>query len=287
MIHRFLDQLRVERGASPHTLRGYRRTLERAEAYLRGRQRSLLDARRIDLRGFLFQLGAGRSSATVARHIAALRTFYKWGLREGLVEGSPADGLQPPRVGRHLPRVLSIAEADRLFLGESCSFRDRALVELLYGCGLRVAEASGLLVADVDVEEGVVRVRHGKGKKERHLPLGSCARSALRTHLASLVGPGPVFRNTRGGALTPRTLRRAVKRVSQQGGVQDVHPHALRHSFATHMLDSGADLRAIQELLGHSSLSTTQRYTHVSAQSLLATYRAAHPHARAADDPTG
>lgn len=283
---RFLDHLKVEKGASAHTLRAYTHTLTALAASLDKAGVTYTTAQRVHLRGFLFSVGQGRSSATLARHVAALRTFYLWLLREEHVASSPAAALKPPRVGRRLPRVLSEREAERVVESDATDhplrqLRDRAIVEVMYGAGLRVAEVAGLDRDDVDLGQGIVRVRHGKGDKERRVPMGPPAVAAVAAWLEATPQVGePLFTNARGGRLTTRSMHRIVQRIGRKLGVPDVHPHALRHSFATHMLDNGADLRGIQELLGHASLSTTQRYTHVSTEMLRATYRSAHPHAK-------
>lgn len=278
---RFLDHLRVERGASEHTRRAYHRTLTDLHAHLARDGRGWADARRIDLRSFLFAAGRGRAPATLARHVAAIRTFYRWLLREGVVESSVAEDLQRPKVGQHLPRVLSVPQAQELVEAPELSPRDRAVVELLYGAGLRVGELEALDRDDCDLAEGLVRVRRGKGGKERRVPMGPHAVEAVRAWLATRTDDGvALFLNARGGRLTQRSIRRILDEAGRRVGLTGVHPHALRHSYATHLLDAGADLRGIQELLGHASLSTTQRYTHVSVESLLDTWRRAHPHAR-------
>jgi integrase/recombinase XerC len=253
--------------------------------------RSLVDARKVDLRSYLFKVGRGRSSATIARHMSALRTLYKWLHRTGVVERSVAEDLEPPRIGRHLPRVLSQAQSEDLFtVAVGLDPRDRAILEVLYGAGLRVGELCALDRRDVDLGSGLVQVRRGKGNKERRVPIGPPAVAAVREWL-QLRGDDEepaLFLNTRGRRISDRSVRRLVEKAGASVGVAGLYPHALRHSFATHLLDAGADLRGIQELLGHSSLSTTQRYTHVSVKGLLDTHRRAHPHARArADEPEG
>lgn len=280
LIHRFLDALRVERGASRHTIRAYERTVFDLAGHLAGRGRDLRTADRTALRGFLFHVGRGRAPATLARHISGLRTFYRWLLRLGELESSPAEDLQPPKVGMHLPMVVSEGRAAELFeLG--LTPRDVALLEVLYGSGLRVSEVSALDRDDVDLEERLIRVRAGKGGKDRQVPLGPPAARALARVIESLLDDEPaVFRNARGGRLSPRSIHRIVRQAGIRSGAPGLHPHALRHSFATHLLDAGADLRGIQEMLGHASLSTTQRYTHVSVDALRNVYRQAHPHAR-------
>ena len=278
-LERYLLHLRAERGLSAHTLRGYGRTLRQLAVFLGSRDRSFREANRTDLRAWLFQVGRCRAPATRARHVAAVRSFYRWMLREELVEHSVAEDLQAPKVGRTLPHVLSVAAASEV-VEAPLPPRDRALLEVLYGGGLRVSEASGLDWPDVDLVQGRVLIRHGKGGKQRLVPIGPPAVEALKVHLGERVPEGPVFLNTRGTRMQPRSMRRTVKLAGLLAGEGGLHPHALRHSFATHLLDGGADLRGIQELLGHADLSTTQRYAHVSTQSLLRVYRDAHPHAR-------
>jgi integrase/recombinase XerC len=283
---RFLDHLRAERGASRHTVRAYDRTLSDLQAYLAGQRRTWSDARKTDLRGYLFRAGRGRAAATLARHVAAIRTFYGWLADCDGLDATVADDLQPPRVAVRLPRFVSVGQAEDVVEQPIATDQERAIAELLYGAGLRVSELCALDCGDVDLTTGVVTVRRGKGGKERRVPCGAAAVEAVRAWLASRPGApggGALFVNRRGARMGDRTVRRIVARLGAASGVASLHPHALRHSFATHLLDAGADLRGIQELLGHESLSTTQRYTHVSVQSLLASYRAAHPHARRTD----
>lgn len=285
LLARFDLHARVERGFSDHTRRAYGRALTGLAEHLAGRGKGFTDASRTDLRGWLFQAGRGRAPATRAQLVAAARTFYRWLLREGTVDASPAEELASPRVGRRIPNLVSAPAAEGLVEADGLSDRDRALVELLYGSGIRVGEAEQLEWPDLDLADGMVRIRRGKGGKERRVPIGPPAVRALQALQAGGNGVGPVFLNERGQRMSQRSMRRAVKLAGQQAGLDGLHPHALRHSFATHLLDRGADLRGIQELLGHSSLSTTQRYAHVSTQSLLAVYRDAHPHARDEDPP--
>lgn len=285
LLARFFQHCRVERGFSAHTLRAYERVLVDLEAHLSERGRSFADASRLDLRGWLFHAGRGKAPASRAQGVAAIRTFYRWLLREEVVTSSPAEELASPRVGRTLPHFLSIPQAaDLIDGGDELPLRDRALLELLYGGGLRVGEAEQLDWSDLDLVEGMVRVRRGKGGKERRVPVGPPAIEALAALREQGSGDGPVFLNARGGRLSQRSMRKVVQQAGLARGLGGLHPHALRHSFATHLLDRGADLRGIQELLGHASLSTTQRYAHVSTQSLLAVYRDAHPHARDDDE---
>lgn len=281
-VQAFLDHLRVERGASANTVRAYAYTLGQLEAFLRSQPGGPLatGANRSQLRALLFRLGRGRAPATLARHVAALRAFYEWLLRLGVLSASPAADLVTPKVGTRLPDVLSQARAADLFEGPAPA-RDRALIEVLYGCGLRVSEVSNLDRGDVDLKAGCVHVRRGKGGKARIVPMGPPAVAAVAALLHQAdTQEGALFRNARGRRLQPRSIWRIVRRSGIEVGAAGLHPHTLRHSFATHLLEGGADLRAIQEMLGHASLSTTQRYTHVSVDALRDVYRSAHPHAR-------
>lgn len=283
---KFLEHLRVERGASPHTLRAYDRTIRALLPFLQERGLGVSGARRADLRAFLFRVGQGRSSATLARHISALRALYRWLTQLGVPTRAQADALSPPRVRTAIPRVPSEAQAsDLMDTDPARSERDQAILEVLYGGGLRVSELCGLDVPDVDLASKLLHVRHGKAGKERLAPVGPPAIAALSRWLeARPDGDDPaLFLNARGTRLSARSVRRIVHRAGVRTGVLGVYPHALRHAFGTHLFDAGADLRSIQELLGHTSLATTQRYTHVSVKGLLETHKLAHPHA-AQDD---
>lgn len=282
----FEDWLRVERGASEHTRRAYLGTVRRLLSHLEKAEVELTKVNRGHLRGFLFAVGRGRSKATVARHVAALRTFFSWLERESVVETSPASELRPPTVGRTLPRVDGEQELAAMLNDDGLSVRDRALLEVLYGAGLRVGEAAALDVGDIGLDERMIVVRKGKGGRERRVPFGRPAEDALRTwlHERTPVPHDALFLNRRGGRLGSRSMHRIVAKAGGEHQLGGLHPHALRHGFATHMMDHGADLRSIQELLGHQSLSTTQRYTHVSVQHLLEIHRSAHPHAREIED---
>ncbi|MFK7930467.1 MAG: tyrosine recombinase XerC [Myxococcota bacterium] len=283
LTREFDDWLRVEQGCSEHTRRAYRYTLAQWQTALD--DTPLDQATALQVRGFLMVMGKGKKPATLGRHVAALRTFYRWRLREGGVSVSPAEGIRAPKVGRTLPRVPGqAATADVLDApGEA---RDIALLELLYGAGLRVGEAEALDWEDVDLDVGLVRVRQGKGGKPRQVPLGPPGCEALK-RLRDPGVTGALFRNQRGGRLSGRSMRRIVRTLGLRAGVGGLHPHALRHAFATHLLDGGADLRGIQELLGHRSLSTTQRYTHVSTAALRDVHRKAHPHGGKTSDSEG
>ena len=284
LFSKFDDFLRSERGFSKHTRRAYRHTLVRLHQFLEHRSVKLEQAGRNDFRAFLFQVGTGNRSATVARHVAAIRSFYLWMVRTKRLTYSEALELQPPKVGSHLPRVLTEAETLRLFEGDSqCSKTAmiHSLLELLYTGGLRVSEVAELNWDDLDLCSGTILVREGKGKKQRKVPIGEIGCSILRNWKQLRNEPnGPIFLNRSGLRMSSRSIRHHLKKWGIQKGIPDLHPHALRHSFATHMLDHGADLRGIQELLGHSSLATTQRYTHVSIRGLLDVHAKAHPHSR-------
>jgi integrase/recombinase XerC len=278
LLASFLAWLRAERGASPHTLRAY-------EGDLRGMLEALgatppEDARPAQLRAWLATTTP--HAASLQRRIASARTFYGWLLREGRVRENPAERLRTPRVKKPLPHVVQVEEATPLVetdVGEGLrALRNRALLEVAYGGGLRVSELAALDVRQLDLEGGRVWVREGKGGKDRVVPIGPPAVEALRAWLAGRAA-GPVFTNARGGRLTTRALYDVVRRAGLQQGLS-LHPHMLRHSFATHLLSGGADVRAIQEMLGHASLATTQRYAHVDPDQLGRVHRAAHPRAR-------
>ena len=288
--------LRAERNLSPHTRRAYLADVRALTAALGPGA----DPARVgsgDVRGFLAALHGRREPATRARKLAALRTFFGWLVREGRCRLDPTAGIPGPRQAPRLPRPLGVDECaalceaaprDAEAARAPRELRDRALIELLYGAGLRVAEAAALDVRDVDLHRGDARVA-GKGGKERVVPLPAAARDAVAAWIALRRGPGslgePLFtalRRVAGRArrLGPRDIRRVVAARARRAGLAGrVHPHRLRHSYATHLLDMGADLREIQELLGHASLSTTQRYTAVSAERLLTVYDRAHPRA--------
>jgi integrase/recombinase XerC len=307
-IDLYLRHLRAERHASPHTLRGYRGDLEELRYFLGadrgGRPRPAGDRnpakardipiRRIstdDLRAFAAACLRTSRRSTVSRKVAAIRGFFRFLAREGRLERNPAVGLSAPKVEKRLPVYLPIDDTERLMnglpKGDAWAERDRAIVETLYSTGVRVSELAGLDWDSIDLGAECVRV-FGKGRKERIVPLGEIALEALRTYRRQLaeariasLDSAAVFVNRRGGRLTTRTIARIVGReVRASGTPVAASPHSLRHSFATHLLEQGADLRSIQELLGHSSLSTTQRYTHVNLDHLMKAYDDAHPRAK-------
>jgi integrase/recombinase XerC len=246
-----------------------------------------------NIRAYLHQLDRkGEKASSLARKLAAVRSFYRFLLREGSIQKNPADDIRSPKLPKPLPRVLAKDDAGALMEfpeGRSAlSLRDRALLETLYSTGARVSEAVGINVGDLDETEGLVHLR-GKGRKERVIPIGDVATRAIRAYRQSLKSEllerrlaAPLFLNHRGGRLTTRSVARIVVRYSSRLAGGAVSPHALRHSYATHLLDEGADLRSIQEMLGHASLSTTQKYTHLAGDRLAAVYDQAHPRARPA-----
>jgi integrase/recombinase XerC len=299
-IDRFTAYLRVERRAAALTIETYARDLEALRAHVL-RERMTPDAVKLDLlalRSFLASLVPDNAPPTIARKIAALRAFYRFLMKRSLITTNPAAALRLPKLARKLPRFLSVDDATLLvnapLEGEDTSnplldVRNRAMLELLYGGALRVSELATLTLERLDLPSAQVRV-HGKGNKERVLPLGGPAIRALTDYLqvrdqfrgkSSAPHPDAVFLGRFGTRLSARQIEQWVKRYGKSAlGRPDLHPHALRHTCATHLLDAGADLRGIQEFLGHASLSTTQRYTHVSMDRLFEAYASAHPHAK-------
>lgn len=294
----FLAELELERGLSRNTLTAYRSDLLQLGEFLRTRAVDPLRAQHADLAAFLAELaaeapGPAVSAATLRRKVACLRSFYRHLRREGLIAHDPTADLHGPRQTQRLPGALTRGEVTRLLAQprgtKPLALRDRALLELMYACGLRASEATGLELADVDLDEGMLRA-HGKGSKERIVPVGSSAVSALRAYLGRgrpvLVGiqvQARLFVNVRGGALSRQGLYKIVRGHARRAGLErKLSPHTLRHTFATHLLAGGCDLRALQEMLGHSDLATTQVYTHMSAERLKDVYFDAHPRARRA-----
>ncbi len=284
----YLAELAAARGASEHTLRAYAKDLEEFVAHaaaLEITDPALVTAR--TLRGFLFALddrGLARTSAR--RKLSAVRSLFQHLLERGFIEQHPGKALRSGKVSRTLPGAVDTSELDRLL--ESCDLstplgrRDRALLEFVYSAGTRAAEAVSLDLRDLDLASGVARVR-GKGRKERLVGIGSRAKAALEAYLSDPHRPTPkdaraVFLNARGGRLTTRALGLILDKVALQSGLgKKLHPHLLRHSFATHLLDAGADLKAVQDLLGHAHITTTQIYTHVSIERLRKVYEQSHP----------
>jgi integrase/recombinase XerD len=291
-VERFLLTLQARR--SPRTVDAYRRDLK---AFATARGGHVADATVEDVESWLAGMRAdGLASSTIARRVSAVRTYFRHLVLIGARTENPAASVQLPRRARTLPRALSPAETERLIdaaVGTTPrALRDRALVELLYGAGLRVSEATGLEKASVALEERIVRV-FGKGGKERLVPLGRPAAEAVRRYLA-LGRPHldrryrpELFLNARGGALTRAGAFLILRKLAERAGLEPgrVHPHLLRHSFATHLLEGGADLRSVQEMLGHADLGTTERYTHVSDRRRREVYFEAHPHAKRRERP--
>lgn len=289
LLARFLRYLSVERNASRHTVRAYRADLESFRGFGEAAgctQIAAVDTRLI--RAYLAHLHRqGLDPVSVARHVSALRSWFRFLLRRGVVKRNVARDVRSPRLPRKLVSFLPVDEAmpmvDARGLSGAARARDVAILELLYASGLRVSELVGLDLDAVDGETMTVRVL-GKGSKERVVPFGGAAARALEAYRGSRpLTRGPLFVNARGGRLSARSVQDIVKRAARAAGItRRVSPHTLRHTFATHLLDGGADLRMVQDLLGHSRLSTTQRYTHVGSAQIMRIYDVAHPRARAA-----
>ena len=295
-IKTFLMYLQVERNASPETIRNYQSDLYQLRGFLCRTDSTRIRVDKItsdDVRDYLHSLDQrGEKASSLARKLACLRSFFRFLVREGTLQANPTETLRSPKLPKSLPRVLTKGDAAALMefpTGHSpLSLRDRALLETLYSTGARVSEVVGVNHGDLDEADGVVRLR-GKGSKERVVPIGDVALRAIQDYRKSLPLTttvvhlaAPLFLNHRGGRISTRSVAYIVSRYSSRLLGGSVSPHTLRHSYATHLLDEGADLRAIQEMLGHASLSTTQKYTHVATDQLLAVYDRAHPRARTA-----
>ncbi len=289
-LAQFITYLDAERNVSPHTLAAYRSDLEQFRTFVdreKGEATAVEDVDHLLIRRYLAHLHRDHAKSSIGRKLAALRAFFRHLLRTGRVAKNPAELVATPKREKKVPFHLNIDEVTALVEapreGEPLSLRDRAILETLYSCGIRVSELTGLNVGDVDLEEGMVKVL-GKGGKERIVPIGRPAREAVTAYLTARNEPphdAPLLLNARGGRLTRRSVARIVdKHILRLAAMKKISPHTLRHTFATHMLEGGADLRAIQELLGHASLSTTQKYTHVSIDRLMEVYDKAHPKAR-------
>ena len=298
LVERYQDYLSLEQGSSPRTLEAYLRDVERFATYATVRGAATptdVDARA--LREFVYHLkDLGLAPASIRRNVSAVRGYFRFLLAEGLVVRDPSERLETPKRWRSLPEVLSVSDVERLLaapsLDEPLAFRDRALLELAYGAGLRVSEWITIGVRDLLLEDSLVRV-FGKGSKERLVPIGRTAVGAvavylreLRPRLESGAGEGILFLNARGQPLTRMGAWKILRKYVERAGIEKhVSPHTLRHSFATHLLEGGADLRSVQELLGHANLATTQIYTHLSDAAVRSAYRSAHP--RSGRGPAG
>ena len=293
MLEEFIRHISLERNLSSHTIRNYFSDLSQFYEYLTGvfKKDTLLieDLRNIDhviLRAFLANLyEKGLSKSSVARKISTIRTFFNYMCREGNLVNNPGKMVSTPKRGKTLPKFLSVDEADRLLgtpVGEDrLSIRDRAILETFYSAGLRIGEIVAINIEDLNLSEGLIKVK-GKGRKERIVPVGEKAVDAIKKYLATsqLTNTLPLFLNKYGKRITTRSVHRIVDKYKKLSGLWDITPHSLRHSFATHLLEGGADLRSVQEMLGHASLSTTQRYTHISMDKLMEVYDKAHPRGR-------
>ena len=313
LIHQFIHYLSAEKNASPHTCRAYERDLEEFENFLNSSGMSLSTAQdiemgkvdRLAIRRYLSFLHRRNRKSSIARKISTLRSFFKYLVREQLTTSNPAKSVSTPKVEKPLPTTLTVDEAFRLMeipvakSRKDCTgttavpartdtrphvekkgLRDRAILELLYSSGIRVGELVGLNLNHLDLELGIAKVM-GKGRKERIVPVGSKSVESLKAYLEEKGGVNleePLFVNARGGRLTARSVGRLIKKYTKRSGIfRRISPHTLRHTFATHLLDAGADIREIQEMLGHASLSTTQRYIHLSPGKLMEVYDKAHP----------
>ena len=284
-VEAFLEHLRVERNVSAHTRDAYQRDLAALCAWAAMRSRGVLELRNDEIRAFVAsEHRRGLSPKSLQRRLSACRSYYLWLLKRGRIDANPADAIRGPKTARKLPQVLDVDEAVQLVevaTDAPLGLRDRALLELFYSSGLRLSEVCALKWADLDFAQGLVTVL-GKGSKQRIVPVGSHARNALAALREEAAGqPGDFVFPGRGGAqISSRAVQLRVKKLAAQRGVyKRVHPHLLRHSFASHMLESSGDLRGVQELLGHADIATTQIYTHLDFQHLAKVYDAAHPRA--------
>jgi integrase/recombinase XerC len=285
-MNNFIRYLEIEKGGSAHTIRAYRKDLEEFSAYTKTEPEKM---DMLDVRGFIVdQINKGLSKITISRRLSTIRSFFKFLHREGYIQSNPAKLVSNPKVPKLLPKFLSVDDTFSLIeKPEGIGFmpaRDRAILELLYSSGLRVSELVGLNIEDINTKEGLVKAK-GKGKKERIVPIGMKALDAIKSYLVERMlmktREEAVFLNRLGTRLTDRGARRIVVKYARASAIAgQIGPHTLRHSFASHMLQGGADLRVIQELLGHASLSTTQKYTHLDITHLMDIYDKAHPLAK-------
>lgn len=290
LVDRFCDEAALQRNLSPHTVRAYRSDLSDYGCWAVGNGIDPLGASRRHMRRYLAELdGAGRSRSTMNRRLSALRTFFHWLCLQGVLENDPVSSMQGPKREKSLPRVMTAADMERLLAvyadsSDPCDMRNQAMLELLYACGVRVSEAADLTCGGIDFESGQVKVL-GKGGKERIVPLYDAALQALRRYrdeargILARKGATPYFfLSVRGSKMSDNAVRTVFKDALARAGLNPtLSPHAVRHTFATDLLEGGADLRSVQEMLGHASLSTTQVYTHVSPTRLKSEHRRAHP----------
>jgi len=284
LIESFLDYLKVERGLSPHTIEAYKTDLNQ---YVRWLRRDILRVDSSLIGEYVAELRKRCKPSSITRKLSAIRMFYKFLCSEGKADDNPLEEVISPRAGRKIPRYLTLKEVERL-LNAPCGdgllvIRDRAVLEVLYGAGIRISELVGLNVSDLNLREGWIRVL-GKGSRERMVPLGrkacQCIRRYLRRRGAKEVEERFVFCNRYGGRISRQACWKAVKKYARMAGIdKEISPHTLRHSFATHLLSRDADLRSVQELLGHSNISTTQIYTHITQERLKRVYKKYHPRA--------
>ena len=288
-IEGFKKHLQFEMNCSPHTIRNYTSDLRQYEIFLSAHNLGL-DLDQLAVRRYLALLQKNNTKTSTGRKLAAIRSFYKYLVREGIFDSNPMEGIATPKAEKKLPKFLSVDDAFRLVESprseRNLVIRDKAVLELLYSSGLRAEELANLDTEKIDFRGGMVRIL-GKGNKERMVPVGDKAIAAIVAYLGVRDSLGKVrdekalFLNFRGSRLTPRSIGRIVEKYLRKAGIPGKgSPHTLRHSFATHLLDAGADLRGIQELLGHASLSTTQKYTHISTDKLMEVYDKAHPRAK-------
>ena len=295
-IKQFEQYLQVEKNASEHTCRNYLLDLGEFDSFLTQRGPAYVSGveqiNNLTIRGFMGQLAKNNKKSSQARKLSTLRTFFKFLVRENVIAQNPASAVRTPKLDKYLPQHLTVDEAfallDSVPASDPAHARDRAILEVLYSTGIRVSEMVGLNRNDLELNLGIIKVR-GKGRKERIVPIGKKAIAALNHYLQkseNLLPEGqrgniPVFLNSRAGRLTTRSVGRLIDKYVKHCGLQrNISPHSIRHSFATHLLNAGADLRAIQELLGHVNLSTTQRYTHLNIDKLMEVYDRAHPRSR-------
>jgi integrase/recombinase XerC len=295
-IKQFEQYLQVEKNASEHTCRNYLLDLREFDSFITQKASSSVSGveqiSNLTIRGYMGQLAKNNKKSSQARKLSALRTFFRFLIKQGVIIDNPASVVRTPKQDKYLPQHLTVDEAfallDSVPASDPAHARDRAILEVLYSTGIRVSELVGLNRNDLELNLGIIKVR-GKGRKERIVPIGKKAVAALNHYLQkseSLLPEGqrgniPVFLNSRSGRLTARSVGRLIDKYVKHCGLQrTISPHSIRHSFATHLLNAGADLRAIQELLGHANLSTTQRYTHLNIDKLMEVYDRAHPRSR-------